>query len=99
MYTSTWDTAGGDSGLPPHTPINDMPLRVRLTETVSVAQGHGFAHSGEKEIPLQLEAGGELDKLLFAFAWLLFLGRKKGKMAFMIKIKEKKHVFKSTYLS
>lgn len=50
---------------------NNVSLSVRLTETVSVAQGHGFAHGGEKKIPFQLKAGSELDKILFVFARLL----------------------------
>ena len=57
-------------------------LRVRgLTEAVSVTEGHGSAHCREEEIPPQLEAGGQLDKLLFASAWLLHFRERKKKKA------------------
>lgn len=41
-----------------------------LTEAVSVPEGHSFAHGREEEIPSQLEAGGQSDKLCFASAQL-----------------------------
>ena len=41
-------------------------------------EGHGFAHCCEEEIPPQLEAGGQLEKLLFASAWLLHFREKKN---------------------
>lgn len=49
-------------------------------------EGHGFAHCCEEEIPPQLEAGGQLEKLLFASAWLLHFREKKKMLGFMIKI-------------
>lgn len=43
-----------------------------------MAEGHGFAHSGKKEIPSQLEAGGQFDKLFFVSAWLLHFCEEKN---------------------
>ena len=51
-----------------------------------MTEGQGSAHCREEEIPHQLEAGGQLDKLLFASAWLLhFRERGKKMLGFMIK--------------
>lgn len=53
-----------------------------------MAESHGFAHSGEKKIPSELEAGSQLDKLLFASARLLCICEGKN-VGFNDKIKRK----------
>lgn len=67
-----------------------------LTKTVSVAQGQGSAHGGEKEIPSQLEAGSQFDKLLFAYAWILNFCEKKCCSLWW---NQEEHVFKCIHLS
>lgn len=98
-HDSTWDTAGGDSGATP-----TYPHQRRASE----------GHSPKLSLWLRVMALLTAVRRKFHFSWKLaaslinssllllgyyFWGRKKGKMAFMIKIKEKKHVFKSAYLS